>query len=81
MTPPTQSTTPRPAEVAEARLRELMSERILVLDGATGTMIQRRKLVEADYRGSRFADWSCELTGNKNRCQRSIAVSITQRQQ
>ena len=37
-------------------LNKLMSERILVLDGAMGTMIQRHKLEEADYRGERFAE-------------------------
>jgi len=38
-------------------LEVLLQERIVVLDGAMGTMIQRRKLSEADYRGKRFADW------------------------
>src|SRR5215813_12196087 len=38
-------------------LEALMRERIVVLDGAMGTMIQRYKLSEADYRGKRFADW------------------------
>ena len=42
----------------ETQLRELMSRRILVLDGAMGTMIQRYKLSESDYRGQRFADFS-----------------------
>jgi len=42
----------------EAQLRELMSHRILVLDGAIGTMIQRYKLSEEDYRGQRFADFA-----------------------
>ncbi len=42
----------------ETQLRELMSRRILVLDGAMGTMIQRYKLSEEDYRGERFADFS-----------------------
>jgi 5-methyltetrahydrofolate--homocysteine methyltransferase len=42
----------------ETQLRELMSRRILVLDGAIGTMIQRYKLSEEDYRGQRFADFS-----------------------
>jgi len=40
-----------------------MSERILVLDGAMGTMIQRHKLEEEDYRGERFADWESPLKG------------------
>ena len=38
-------------------LEALLRERIVVLDGAMGTMIQRRKLSEADYRGKRFRDW------------------------
>jgi 5-methyltetrahydrofolate--homocysteine methyltransferase len=38
-------------------LKALLQDRIVVLDGAMGTMIQRRKLSEADYRGKRFADW------------------------
>jgi 5-methyltetrahydrofolate--homocysteine methyltransferase len=38
-------------------LEALLRERIVVLDGAMGTMIQRRKLAEADYRGKRFGDW------------------------
>src|SRR5437016_12563672 len=38
-------------------LEELLRERIVVLDGAMGTMIQRYKLSEADYRGARFHDW------------------------
>jgi 5-methyltetrahydrofolate--homocysteine methyltransferase len=38
-------------------LEALLRERIVVLDGAMGTMIQRYKLGEADYRGKRFADW------------------------
>ncbi len=46
----------------EQRLRE----RILILDGAMGTMIQRHKLAEADYRGERFADWASDLKGNND---------------
>ena len=38
-------------------LEELLRERIAILDGAMGTMIQRQKLSEADYRGTRFSDW------------------------
>src|SRR4029450_7536553 len=38
-------------------LETLLRERIVVLDGAMGTMIQHYKLSEADYRGKRFADW------------------------
>ncbi|MDE6146413.1 MAG: homocysteine S-methyltransferase family protein, partial [Muribaculaceae bacterium] len=40
-----------------------LKERILVLDGAMGTMIQRLGLDESDFRGIRFADWRCELKG------------------
>jgi 5-methyltetrahydrofolate--homocysteine methyltransferase len=45
-------------------LRRLLEQRILVLDGGFGTMVQDRKLTEADYRGARFADWPCDLKGN-----------------
>src|SRR5438094_1269661 len=38
-------------------LEALLRERVVVLDGAMGTMIQRRKLPEEDYRGKRFRDW------------------------
>ncbi len=48
---------------AEARLREALDHRILILDGAMGTMIQRRGLEEKDYRGERFADWPSDLKG------------------
>jgi 5-methyltetrahydrofolate--homocysteine methyltransferase len=41
----------------EQKLRELLADRILILDGAMGTMIQQYKLTEADYRGTRFADF------------------------
>ena len=51
----------------EKRLRELLAERILLLDGAMGTMVQRYKLEEADYRGGRFADWKGQdLKGNND---------------
>lgn len=44
-------------------LQAIMAERILILDGAMGTMIQRHKLEEEDYRGERFADWESPLKG------------------
>src|ERR1700722_11819079 len=47
-----------------AEIREIAEERILVLDGAWGTMLQGAGLAPADYRGSRFADHPFELTGN-----------------
>jgi 5-methyltetrahydrofolate--homocysteine methyltransferase len=48
----------------ETTLRELMSQRILVLDGAMGTMIQRRGLKEPDFRGARFERHERDLKGN-----------------
>ena len=47
-----------PPSPTETTLREILSRRILVLDGAMGTMIQRYKLTESDYRGERFADFA-----------------------
>lgn len=43
-----------------------LQKRILVLDGAMGTMIQEYKLTEADYRGERFADWHKDLMNNND---------------
>jgi len=48
------------------KLRTELEHRILVLDGAMGTMIQRHKLTEADYRGERFAQWSSLVKGNND---------------
>ena len=47
-------------------LRTALEHRILVLDGAMGTMIQRYKLNEADYRGERFAQWESLVKGNND---------------
>ena len=47
-------------------LRELLEQRILILDGAMGTMIQSYKLQEEDYRGARFKDWPSDLKGNND---------------
>ncbi|OZC02012.1 methionine synthase [Rubricoccus marinus] len=47
-------------------LRQILARRILVLDGAMGTMIQRHRFTEADYRGERFADWGSPLAGNND---------------
>src|SRR5215510_8895747 len=44
-------------------LRELFAHRIVVLDGAMGTMIQQHKLDEAAYRGARYANWHRDLKG------------------
>ena len=51
---------------AFAQLEELMQQRILYIDGAMGTMIQRYKLVEDDYRGERYAKHEHELKGNND---------------
>ncbi len=48
------------------KLSQALAERILVLDGAMGTMIQAHELSESDYRGKRFADWDRELKGNND---------------
>jgi len=48
------------------KFTELLEQRILFLDGAMGTMIQRHKLGEADYRGERFANWPRDLKGNND---------------
>ncbi|MES2918883.1 MAG: methionine synthase [Pseudomonadota bacterium] len=49
-----------------ALLQAQLARRILIIDGAMGTMIQRYRLEEADYRGSRFADWSRDVKGNND---------------
>ena len=49
-----------------AQLKALMAERILVMDGAYGTMIQRYQLDEVAYRGERFSDWPSDLKGNND---------------
>lgn len=48
------------------RLRHQLSQRILVLDGGMGTMIQSYRLTEEDFRGERFADWQSDLKGNND---------------
>ena len=49
-----------------ALIEKLFGERILVLDGAMGTMIQAENLQEADFRGERFADHRSDLKGNND---------------
>ena len=49
-----------------ASLEALLHERILVLDGAMGTMIQQRKLDEAAFRGERFKDWKKDQRGHND---------------
>jgi 5-methyltetrahydrofolate--homocysteine methyltransferase len=55
-------------------IQECLKDRILIIDGAMGTMIQRHKLQEADYRGERFANWHTDVKGNND------LLSITQPQ-
>lgn len=57
-----------------ALLRKRAEEKILILDGAMGTMIQKHKLTEEDYRGERFADWKQDVKGNND------LLSLTQPQ-
>jgi 5-methyltetrahydrofolate--homocysteine methyltransferase len=47
-------------------IRQALQDKILVIDGAMGTMIQRHKLEEKDYRGDRFADWHKDVKGNND---------------
>jgi len=54
------------------QLKSLLKERILLLDGAMGTMIQSYQFSEGDYRGEQFKDWHCDLKGNND------LLSITQ---
>ena len=49
-----------------AQLEKRLDTRILMLDGAMGTMIQRYQLSEADYRGERFKDWKSDVKGNND---------------
>ncbi len=48
------------------RIKSLLLERVLVLDGAMGTMIQRNNPKEEDFRGERFKDWESPLKGNND---------------
>jgi 5-methyltetrahydrofolate--homocysteine methyltransferase len=47
-------------------IQQLLQERIVMIDGAMGTMIQRHKLEEEDYRGERFKDWHMDIKGNND---------------
>jgi len=66
MTEPKQAIIPKTAAVNTAALEAAAKDRILILDGAMGTMIQRRKFDEAQYRGTRFADWHRDVKGNND---------------
>ena len=52
--------------MAKQTIEALVKKRILILDGAMGTMIQRLQLTEADFRGERFRDWPLDLKGNND---------------
>jgi len=47
-------------------ISDCLRKRILIIDGAMGTMIQRHRLTEEDYRGERFKDWPSDLKGNND---------------
>ncbi|MEO1338776.1 MAG: homocysteine S-methyltransferase family protein, partial [Myxococcota bacterium] len=49
-----------------AQFKRLLEERIVILDGAMGTMLQREKFEEEDFRGERFRDHSSDLKGNND---------------
>src|SRR6188508_3707286 len=55
-----------PRTSASSALEQALATRILILDGAMGTMIQRYKLTEADFRGARLKDHSKDLQGNND---------------
>ena len=57
---------PRSISPVEQKIRSLAAERILVLDGAMGTMIQELKLDEGAFRGARFDAWNREVRGNND---------------
>ncbi len=58
--------TPLPKRDARASLTATATDRILIIDGAMGTMIQKHKLDEAAFRGQRFVDWPQDLRGNND---------------
>jgi 5-methyltetrahydrofolate--homocysteine methyltransferase len=66
MNTPSNPSTSSPAYTRGAQLPALLQQRILVLDGAMGTMVQRYKLDEAAFRGERFADHPSDLKGNND---------------
>src|SRR5450432_2024226 len=49
-----------------SNIESALASRILIIDGAMGTMIQRYQLTEQDYRGKRFAEWASDLKGNND---------------
>ena len=63
-------------EEVRAALTAAAADRILVFDGAYGTMIQRLKLDEAGYRGERFKDWHIDVRGNNDLLNLTIHEAI-----
>jgi len=49
-----------------SRLKQLLNEKILIIDGAMGTMVQQHRLEESDFRGARFAGWHKDVKGNND---------------
>ena len=69
MMPPMHTPTPSLAALrpdCTSLLKDLLGRRILVIDGAMGTMVQGYRLGEAEYRGERFRDWAHDLKGNND---------------
>ncbi|MDK1670370.1 methionine synthase [Moraxella osloensis] len=66
LTPPTSFPYQDRQATNKARLADLLKQRILFLDGAMGTEIQNYKLIEADYRGERFANFGRDVKGNND---------------
>ena len=72
MTPRTATASPLTRSSRLAQLDALLARRILLLDGAMGTLLQQHRLGEADFRGERFKDWPTDVRGN------SDLLSLTQ---
>ncbi|MEH6811018.1 MAG: methionine synthase [Motiliproteus sp.] len=54
------------SQLIDKKLETELKQRIMILDGGMGTMIQQQKLQEADYRGTRFSDWHIDLKGHND---------------
>lgn len=57
---------PNAVDNLTSTILDIAKQRVLVLDGAMGTMIQEYKLNEADYRGTQYAQWHCDVKGNND---------------
>jgi len=66
MSPSMSPNSPFTREQRIALLHQEAAKRLLIIDGAMGTMVQGYRLTEADYRGTRFADWPSDLKGNND---------------